>query len=161
MWNFLCRASNTDSHFSFSLLSFIRTLQKRFPWKCFSVITCRYLSIYQKPHTMIIKSSSPQGHHLVPLQRLCITMICWHMLKQLGDYWKKTTAWKASVYFVVPPSLSTLSIALQAGKSSSQGWQYSINTLFVLISGEKHKKVARAPSAGGNILEFTGSLTRT
>lgn len=50
------------------------------------------------------------------LQRLHISMI--HVLKQLRGL-EKITAWKMSVYFVVPLSFSTFSIALQAEKSSS------------------------------------------
>ncbi len=85
----------------------------------------------------------------MPLQRLCITMICWHMLKQLGNHWKKTTAWKNICIF---SSFSTLNIGLQDGKSSSQGRQFPIDTIFVLISS---KNTSGSPSVGGNFPEFT------
>ncbi len=153
VWNLHCRASN--AHFFFSLLSFISTLQNHLPWKRFSVITCGYLSIYQKPHTMIIKSSSAPGHRLMPLQCLCITMICWHMLKQAGGLLEENHCLEHFLYiFVVPPSFSALSIASQAGKSSSQGWQYSINTIFVLISRENTRRRQKLHQQEENIQIF-------
>lgn len=57
----------------------------------------------------------------------------------LWDYWKKTTAWKVSAYFVFPVLLrfSSLIIALQIGKSSFQLWQVTITPAFILISSGK------------------------
>lgn len=57
----------------------------------------------------------------------------------LWDYWKKTTAWKVSAYFVFPVLLrfGSLIIALQIGKSSFQLWQVTIISAFILISGGK------------------------
>lgn len=57
----------------------------------------------------------------------------------LWDYWKKTTAWKVSAYFVFPVLLrfGSLIIALQIGKSSFQLWQVTIIPAFILISGGK------------------------
>lgn len=57
----------------------------------------------------------------------------------LWDYWKKTTAWKVSAYFVFPVLLrfSSLIIALQIGKSSFQLWQVTIIPAFILISSGK------------------------
>lgn len=45
---------------------------------------------------------------------------------------RKTLAGKYLLYFAVPLSV----LHYKAGKSSSQGWQYAINTIFVLISNE-------------------------
>lgn len=57
----------------------------------------------------------------------------------LWDYWKKTTAWKVSAYFVFPVLLRfrSLIIALQIGKSSFQLWQVTIIPAFILISSGK------------------------
>lgn len=61
----------------------------------------------------------------------------------LWDYWKKTTAWKVSAYFVFPVLLrfSSVIIALQIGKSSFQLWQVTIIPAFILISsGKKYNR---------------------
>lgn len=61
----------------------------------------------------------------------------------LWDYWKKTTAWKVSAYFVFPVLLrfSSVIIALQTGKSSFQLWQVTIIPAFIWISsGKKYNR---------------------